>query len=50
MELLNLSKQEGNKLKVYDPEKQAAPATEEEIGNVSLETVALGEPTKGFCC
>jgi Ras family len=50
MELLNLSKQEGNTLKVYDPEKLTAPATEEEIGNVSLETVALGEPTKGLCC
>lgn len=50
MELLNLSKQEGNNLKVYDPEKLTTQATEEEIGNVSLESVALGEPTKGFCC
>jgi len=50
MELLELSKRGGSTLKVYDSERQTAQATEEEIGNVSLEYVALGEPAKAVCC
>ncbi|XP_059485289.1 ras-related protein Rab-31 [Neocloeon triangulifer] len=51
MEFINLSKQGGHTLKVYDSETPAtAPPTEEVMGNVSLESVALGEPAKGMCC
>ncbi|XP_065335403.1 ras-related protein Rab-31 [Cloeon dipterum] len=51
MQMVELSKQGGTTLKIYDSDAiTTTPPTEEEVGNVSLESVALGEPAKTICC